>query len=56
MPPSPVLQRLLIQRKTMMDAYIRKGSPLPVEGELGVIVTVRTADADDARRILTEDG
>ena len=27
-----------------------------VEGEPGVILSVRAADADDARRILTEDG
>jgi hypothetical protein len=33
-----------------------EGGTLPVEGEPGVIVTVRAADADDARRILTEDG
>src|SRR5258706_5469684 len=32
-----------------------EGGTLPVEGEPGVIVTVRPADADDARRILTED-
>ena len=32
-----------------------EGGTLPVEGEAGVIVTVRPADADDARRILTED-
>ena len=33
-----------------------EGGTLPVEGEPGVIVTVRAADAEDARRILTEDG
>ena len=32
-----------------------EGGTLPVEGEPGVIVTVRATDADDARRILTED-
>ena len=32
-----------------------EGGTLPVEGESGVIVTVRAPDADDARRILAED-
>ena len=32
-----------------------EGGTLPVEGEPGVIVTVRATDADDARRILAED-
>jgi hypothetical protein len=32
-----------------------EGGTLAVEGEPGVIVTVRATDADDARRILTED-
>ena len=32
-----------------------EGGTLPVEGEPGEIVTVRATDADDARRILTED-
>ncbi|MEP6658321.1 MAG: DUF2007 domain-containing protein [Acidimicrobiales bacterium] len=32
-----------------------EGGTLPVEGESGVIVTVRATDADDARRVLTED-
>jgi hypothetical protein len=32
-----------------------EGGTLPIEGEPGVIVTVRAADADDARRILTEE-
>ena len=33
-----------------------EGGTLPVEGEPGVILTVRAVDADDARRILTEEG
>ena len=33
-----------------------EGGTLPVEGEPGVIVTVRAVDADDARRILPEEG
>lgn len=33
-----------------------EGGTLPVEGEPGVIVAVRAADAEDARRILTEEG
>jgi hypothetical protein len=32
-----------------------EGGTLPVEGEPGVIVTVRAVDADDARRILTDE-
>ncbi len=32
-----------------------EGGTLPVEGESAVIVTVRATDADDARRVLTED-
>jgi hypothetical protein len=32
-----------------------EGGTLPVEGESGVIVTVRAPDTDDARRILAED-
>lgn len=31
-----------------------EGGTLPVEGEPGVIVTVRAADAEDARRILAD--
>ena len=31
------------------------GGTLPVEGEPGVVVTVWATDADDARRVLTED-
>jgi hypothetical protein len=33
-----------------------EGGALVVEGEPGVIVEVPAADAEDARRILTEDG
>jgi hypothetical protein len=33
-----------------------EGGTLPVEGEPGVILTVRAVDADEARRILTEEG
>jgi hypothetical protein len=32
-----------------------EGGTLPVEGESGVILAVRAADADDARRILNDD-
>jgi hypothetical protein len=32
-----------------------EGGAIVVEGEPGVIVAVKAADADDARRILTED-
>ncbi|MDQ1426047.1 MAG: hypothetical protein QOD72_3545 [Acidimicrobiaceae bacterium] len=32
-----------------------EGGAVPVEGEVGVIVAVRAADAADARRILTDD-
>ncbi len=32
-----------------------EGGTLPVEGEAGVIVSGRAVDADDARRILTEE-
>jgi hypothetical protein len=33
-----------------------EGGTVVVDGEPGVIVEVRAADADDARRILTDDG
>jgi hypothetical protein len=33
-----------------------EGGTIVVEGEPGVIVEVRAADAEDARRILSEDG
>jgi hypothetical protein len=32
-----------------------EGGSVPIEGEEGVIVVVRAADADDARRILAAD-
>jgi hypothetical protein len=32
-----------------------EGGAIPVEGEAVVVVAVRAADADDARRILAED-
>jgi Putative prokaryotic signal transducing protein len=40
--------------EAMVDDRI-EGGTIPVEGEDGVIVTVRATDAEDARRILTED-
>jgi hypothetical protein len=40
--------------EAMVDDRI-EGGTIPVEGEDGVIVTVRAGDAEDARRILTED-